>query len=247
MAKIPKKALLRITSGIKKFQSIINSAKAKDITESDTSAIIMDMLAEIFGYEKYSEITSEYKIKNTYCDLAIKLDKKIRFLIETKAIGLELKHEHIKQAVDYGSNEGADWVILTNGNIWKVFKIVFDKPVSNDLIYEFEILKLNPKKQSDIELLYYISKESVGRCALEDFIVERQTLSKYFIGQILLTEPVLGSIRKTIKKVCPDVKVINEDIKNVLIQELVRRDVFEDERSIGAKRKINKVIKSSSK
>lgn len=168
MANLPAKVQLRLVTGIKKFQNVLKNAKTKDINESDTVTIIMDMLAEIFGYDKYSEITSEYSIKKTYCDLAIKIDNKLRFLIEVKSIGLNLKDDHIKQVTDYGANQGVDWIILTNGVNWKVFKIIFSKPLMNELVYEFDFMGLNPKKASDIELLYYVSKESLGKSVLED-------------------------------------------------------------------------------
>ena len=61
------------------------------MNESDTVVIVMDMLQEIFGYDKYSDITSEHAIKGTFCDLAIKLEGAVQLLIEVKAIGLELK------------------------------------------------------------------------------------------------------------------------------------------------------------
>ena len=56
-------------------------------------------------------------------DLAIKVDGKLALLIEVKAIGLELKDGHVKQAVDYAANQGCDWVVLTNGMIWRVYKL----------------------------------------------------------------------------------------------------------------------------
>jgi hypothetical protein len=247
MASIPIKVQTRLTAGIKKFQNILKNAKSKDINESDTVTIIMDMLSEIFGYDKYLEITSEYAIKKTYCDLAIKIDNKLRFLIEIKAIGMEMKSDHIKQAVDYGSNQGIDWVILTNGIYWKIFKIIFGKPVSNELIYEFDFLNLNPKKPSDIDLLYYVSKESLGKSALEDYRLQKQTLSKFFIGQILVTEPILESIRKTVKKISPDVKITIEEIKDVLVLDVIKREVFQDEKVDIAKKKINKAFKTTAK
>ena len=123
MSAIPAKILPRLTAGIKKFQTILNTAKAKDINESDTVVIVTDMLSEIFGFDKYSEITSEFAIKKTWCDLAIKVEDKVKFLIEVKAIGLHPKEDHIKQAVDYGSNYGVDWVILTSGIRWRIYKI----------------------------------------------------------------------------------------------------------------------------
>ncbi len=247
MTTIPLKVQTRLISGLKKFQNILKAAKTKDINESDTVTIIMDMLSYVFGYDKYLEITSEYAIKKTYCDLAIKIDNKLRFLIEIKAIGLELKIDYIKQVVDYGSNQGVDWVILTNGIIWKIFKIIFGKPISNELVYEFDFLNLNPKKIADIELLYYVSKESLGKSALEDLRLQKQTLSKYFIGQLLLSDPILDCIRKTIKKITQDVKVSTDEIQDVLLLEIIKREVLDDDKADEAKKRINKVLKTSQK
>ena len=108
---------------MKRFQPIVSAAKARDVGESDTVTIVTDMLAEIFGYDKYSEITSEHAIKGTYCDLAIKVEGGIQSIIEVKAIGIGLKDQHVKQAVDYAANQGVEWVVLTNGATWRVYKV----------------------------------------------------------------------------------------------------------------------------
>lgn len=91
MATIPKKVAERLVAGIKRYQPILAAAKARDVGETDTVTIIKDMLADVFGYDKYSELTSEYAIRGTFCDLAIKLDGKLSTLIEVKAIGIDLK------------------------------------------------------------------------------------------------------------------------------------------------------------
>lgn len=247
MVTMPVKIQNRISSGIKRFQPIILAAKNKDINESDTVVVITDMLQEIFGYDKYTEITSEYNIKKTFCDLAIKIDGKLRMLIECKAIGIDLKEDHIKQAVDYGANAGIDWIILTNGLKWKIFRILFSKPIEKELVYEFDITTLNIKKVNDLELLYYISKEALGKSVLDDYRTQKQALSKFFVGQLLTTDTVIDSIRKVLKKVTPDIKINNEDIKMVLTEEVIKRDVFEGEKFIEAKKKITKMLKNESK
>jgi len=244
MTTIPTKVQTRLIAGLKKFQAIVNNAKAKDINESDTVVIITDMLSELFGYDKYSEITSEQAIKKTFCDLAIKIDNKIRFIIEVKAAALDLKEDHIRQAVDYGSNSGVEWVLLTNGNEWKVFKIIFGKPVSNELVYDFTFTQLNPKKENDIELLYYVCKESFGKSLLEDFHIQKQIMSRFFLGQIILTEPIIDSIRKLLRKVAPDVKVNTEEIKTIIEQEVLKREVIEGKSAEESKKKINKALKA---
>jgi hypothetical protein len=99
MATIAKKVKDRFSKIVPKFQRILSKAKDRDVNESDTVNIINDMLDEVFGYDKYLDVTSEFAIRGTYCDLALKLDGKVQFLIEVKAIGLDLKDNHLRQAL----------------------------------------------------------------------------------------------------------------------------------------------------
>ena len=134
---VPSRVLSRLVSGLKKFQPILENAKTRDVNESDTVTILVDILQDVFGYDKYTDITSEHAIRGTFVDLAIKHDGKLILLIEVKAVNTDLKEAFVKQAVDYATNQGVDWVILTNGIIWKVFKILFTKPIEHELLYEF--------------------------------------------------------------------------------------------------------------
>ena len=118
MVTIPKKVRERLVKQIPRFQKILANAKNRDIHESDTVTIVVDMLESVFGFDKYAEITSEHAIKGTYCDLAVKIDGSVKYLIEVKAIGLDLKDNHLRQAVNYGANEGIPWVVLSNGMEW---------------------------------------------------------------------------------------------------------------------------------
>jgi len=151
---IPSKVHNRLVSGIKRFQPILANAKARDLNESDTVIIITDILAEVFGFEKYSEITSEFAIRGTYCDLAIKLDTKLRLLIEGKPVGAELKDAYIKQAVDYAANQGIEWVVLTNGILWRIYRLTFAQPIDSELVVEIDICTLNPRDSGQVESLF---------------------------------------------------------------------------------------------
>src|SRR3546814_8622536 len=95
MANVPKRVAERLVAGIKRYQPILASAKSRDIGEADTVTIVKDLLADVFGYDKYAELTSEYAIRGTYCDLATKIDGTLQTLIEVKAIGLDLKDHHV--------------------------------------------------------------------------------------------------------------------------------------------------------
>jgi hypothetical protein len=238
MATIPTRVKDRMTAGIKRFLPVLSSAKTRDVNESDTVTIVTDMLAEIFGFDKYSEITSEYVIRGTYVDLAIKMDGKLELLIEVKAIGLDLKDAYVKQSVDYASNQGIEWVVLTNGAKWQIYKVTFGKPIGQDLVIEIDFMNVNPKNGTDLDNLYLLTKEGLTRSVLGDYHTQRQALSRFFIGAIVMSDPVLEVIRRELRKMSPDVKIDIQQIKDVVLQEIFKRDVIEGEKAEEARRKI---------
>ena len=87
----PKRVSDRLRVTISRFQRVLRAARDRDVNESDTVLIVTDMLADVFGFDKYAEITSELAIRGTYCDLAVRIDDVVNYLIEVKAIGLGLK------------------------------------------------------------------------------------------------------------------------------------------------------------
>jgi len=187
---ISKKVTERIIAQLKKYQAVLADAKNRDISESDTVVIIADMLSDLFGYKKYIEITTEFAIRNTYVDLAVKVGQEIRFLIEAKAVGVSLKDAHIKQAIDYGANQGIEWVILTNGIIWQIYKIQFRQPVDKILIYEVDILKANPKNAQILECFGNLSREGFTQSSMAAFCQQQQATSKFSLGAIILSKEI---------------------------------------------------------
>jgi hypothetical protein len=247
MLAIPKKVADRISAGIKRFQPIIAAAKARDVNESDTVTIVTDMLAEVFGYDKYTEITSEHAIKSNFCDLAIRLDGSAqpRMLIEVKAIGIELKDQYVRQAVDYAANKGVDWVVLTNAENWRVYKVIFGKPIEEEIVFEFVFSKLDPKSEASIEMIFTISKEGWQKSALAELQERKKALDRYLFGAILLSDPVLGVVRRELKRLSPNVKIEEQEIRTVLVQDVLKREVLEGEKADVARKQISRAANRS--
>lgn len=241
MPPVPARIADRIATGIKKFHPILASAKSRDVGESDTVTIVTDMLADIFGYDKYSEITSEHAIRGTYCDLATRIDGQLQLLLEVKAIGIELKDQHVKQAVDYAANQGVDWVVLTNGTVWRIYKITFSKPIDQELVIEINFSTLNPKAAKDVESLFLLCKEGWIKSVLGEFHNQKQALSRFFLGAVLLSDSILNVIRRELRRVSPDVQITVDEIRTALSSEVLKREVLEGEKAIEARKTIAKV------
>lgn len=227
---VPKKVADRLSAGLKRFKPVLQSAKDRDVNESDTSMIVTDMLAEVFGFDKYSEITREYSIRGTYCDLAAKVDGKLQTLIEVKAINVALKENHIKQAVDYAANQGVEWVVLTNGQFWKVFSVSFSKPISADLVLELDLLALDHGDDDTIDDLFLLTKEGIQRSGLDAYNDQLRARSRYNLAALILSEPMLHALRRELKRLSPDVRVSVEELSDALQHEVLKRDAIEGEK-----------------
>jgi len=240
MPSIPKRVEERLVATIKRFQPILTSAKARDIGEADTVTIVKDMLAEIYGYDKYTDVTSEFAIRGTYCDLATKIDGKLQKLIEVKAIGTELKDPHVKQAVDYAANQGVEWVILTNAVSWRIYRVIFGKPIDNELVLEYDFLSLNPKTEQHLEWIFLTCKEGWIKSVLGEYHEQKQALSRFCIGALLLTDTIVDTIRRELRRLSPDARPTSDEIRTVLASEVVKRDVLEGEKADEARRRISR-------
>lgn len=233
---IPKKVADRLSVGLKRFKPVLEAAKDRDVNESDTSMIVTDMLAEIFGFDKYAEVTREYAIRGTYCDLATKIEGQLQTLIEVKAIGITLREGHVKQAVDYAANQGVEWVILTNGQHWKVFSVSFSKPISADLVLDLDVMAMSPSDEDSIEDLFLLSKEGIQRSGLDAYNDQLKVRNKFNLAALIMSDPILHTIRRELKRISPDVRISIDEIKAALGHEVIKRDAIEGEKATEAQR-----------
>lgn len=219
----------RIASQLKKYQSILADAHARDVSESDTVVIVGDMLVDVLGYKKYVEITTEHAIRGTYVDLAVKVGNDLRFLVEAKAIGATLKDSHVKQAIDYGANNGIEWIVLTNGIVWRVYKVHFKQPIDKSLVFELDVLSAAPKSPQVIECLGNLSREGFEESSMTEFYLQRQITSKFAVAALLVSESMLGSLRREIRRLSPGCRVEVDDLKALLQNDVLKRDLFDGE------------------
>lgn len=227
MPTVPARVADRIKSGLKKLRPVLLSAKERDVNESDTAHIVANLLSDLLGFDRFLEITSEYAIRSTFCDLAIKMDGKVKLLIEVKAIGLDLKDNHVRQAVEYGANQGIDWVLLTNAVVWRAYRILYKKPMDHELVFELNLIDPNAKIDALVDKLYLISKEGLSKQAMTQYHEEKQATSRYMIAAILQSEAVLDCIRRETRRVNRDVRIESEELLDILRSEILKRDVVE--------------------
>lgn len=244
---IPVKVIERFKDTIPRLQKVVEQAKSKDINEADTVTIVSDVLSLVFGYDKYEEITKEYAIKSNYCDLAVKVEGAVKFLIEVKAIGITLQEKHYQQALDYGANEGIEWIILTNGLLWRVYKVRFEKPIHTDFVGEIDFLALKTRSASDLDKLFILCKEGLKKNAINEFANHKMLVNKYFVSAILQTESVADIVRKELKKIDPTIKADEEEIAAIIQNDIIKRELIDSPEAKDAVGRYEKSVRKAAK
>jgi predicted type IV restriction endonuclease len=241
--KIPKKVHDRLLAGLRKYQPIVRKLAERDISEADTVTVIKDMLSDVFGYDKYSELTSEQQIKGTYCDLAIRIDESIKYLCEVKSAGTSLNGNHVRQAGNYGANHGIDWVILSNAIVWKVYRVKFAKPVDWEEVFCFDMAKLT-RSADDLAKLFMLCRESVSTEHLDAFHKQAQILNRFVVAETLLSDALVGALRKEFRRVFDGLKVSEQELRVLLANEVIKRDALDGDGATAAKSTLKKAESS---
>ena len=240
--------LLKFTQSIKEYKKRFLDKPLGELDESGTRLLINHFLTEMLGYETLSEVKTEYMIKGTYADYVIQIGGKRHFLVEVKALSLNLSSNHLRQSINYGANEGIDFVLLTNGRVFELYKVLFEKPISHELIFSLDLSELATLKLI-ADQLQYLHKDAVLKKGLDVLWDRHSALSPKNLSKLLFSTEVVKFLQKELKKkynIKFDEVVIENAVKRIAMESVI----IEDFKSIQKKerKKVDKliVIKSDS-
>lgn len=247
MSGMTKRVADRVASALKNLRPVIEQQRTRDVSEADTVTLVKDVLSTAFGFDKYADLTSEHAVRGTYCDIAIVVDTKLWCLIEVKAVGTDLDDRHVKQVVDYAANKGIEWCILTNGREWRLYHVIFAKPIDKRIIVTIDLVAIDIKNDACLDLLFLFTKEGFAKGAQSEARDRIDATSRFLLAALVLeNEDVLGVIRRELRKVV-DVLVSPEEIQTVLRDQVIKRETVEGPEAAAAVSKVNRQQRRAAK
>lgn len=120
-------ALIGVKSLVDKFKDYLDSSHAKELNEAQTRNEFIEPLFSYLGWDMRNinlsdEVVTEYAVSNGRVDLAFRVGGTTKFLLEAKAIRVNLDDwEWAKQAINYSWNRAVSWAVLTDFQGIKVF------------------------------------------------------------------------------------------------------------------------------
>lgn len=238
----------RLLNGIKEYRRRFFSNDIQELDESGTRIMVNHILTDLLGYKSLEEIKTEYMIKGTYADYVIQIDGTRHFLVEVKALSLALSNKHLRQAIEYAANEGVEWVVLTNGRILQLYRVIFGQPMESKLVFQINLSSSETQK-SCVECMRYLHRDSVTKKGLNQLWNNYLATEKTTIASLLLSKPGIAFLSKQIRRRFKskfDEKVIVEAAKRMISEPVDLEDIKIFRMASGtAKKKVKIEIKPS--
>ena len=214
----------RVKAAIRRFSKPLADLIERDANEGDTRLLVTDFLCDGLGYDKYEDLTTEYQVKGEFADYGIRVDRQLIAFIEVKRCTQKLGARHLRQVQMYAVNEGIEWMILTNGQVWQVWHLTGGLPVTMDLALEVDLLA-ETTVAAKAQELFHLSKEALKRRSVDELWKAKAATSAKSIAAVLTSDVLLEATRKELRRRTSyncDVAVI----KRAIEEEVLRPDVL---------------------
>lgn len=212
----------RLKAAIKRFHRPLTDLVDRDANEGDTRLLVTDFLCDGLGYDKYSDLTTEYQVKGEFADYGVRIDKQLVAFIETKRVATKLATKHLRQVQMYAVNEGVEWVILTNGVVWQVYHLDASGglPVLTDLVLEVDLLgdQTTPQKANT---LFYLTRDSLKRRQIQELWHRTKATSPQALAKAMTSEAVLDALKRELRKQTGQ-KVETTELQRLLVSGVLK-------------------------
>ncbi len=215
----------RIQNHLPALQQGLRELIKRQANERDTVSFVRQVLAELFGYDHFKDITAEFLKDGRFCDLAIRVDDQVHFLCEVRAVEMDLTENHLGEVIRAGMPLQVNWYVLTNGCEWQFFRLRGDQLSKYDRLLDFDFLALQTSDAGSGLPLYLFSKESVLQNEHERYYRDFRRINRYVLAALLLEPESLQHLSRAVRRLLPDVRFdeayLREILENDVLQETV--------------------------
>jgi hypothetical protein len=194
---LPATKKMKLLNDLKSYKKKYVNDKYLDLDESATRLMINEFLTTILGFAPLDEVKTEYMIRGTYADYVVQTKGRRHFLVEVKAMSIELSDKHLRLAINYAANEGIDWALLTNGRNFDLYRVYLRDKIESKLVFS---INLGEDIKTAAEGVQYLTKTSIEKGGLADLWNRISALDPGNVAGLLYSKAIINILKKELKK-----------------------------------------------
>jgi len=212
-----------LSEALEKVRRKITRYRGQQVNEQNTKAALVQPVLRALGWdvEDIEEVQREYKRKprDKPVDYALLVMRTPRLFVEAKALGQELSdRKWAGQILGYATVAVVEWVVLTNGDEYRIYNACAAVPVEEKL---FRAVRLTDADSPAEETLVLLSKERISGNEIERLwnahFVDRQV--RAVLERMFSADPDPSLVRLVKKRLNElSVKDVRDSLRRVQVQ-----------------------------
>ena len=206
----------RVLAAVRASAGPLAGLAARDADEDDTRLLVTGILRDGLGYSQH-DLTADYQITGEFAGYGVRIAGRLAAFIEVKRAAAGLSPQHLRRTEMHAASEGAEWVILTNGQVWQAWHLTPGPPAVLDMVLEADLLAGDGPAA---DALFHLSKEAFKHHVIDGLWRVRAATSATSLGTVITSDPVIGQIRKELRR------RTGHDVDPAELSDLIRSSVL---------------------
>ena len=228
MAKITIKVQERLRASLRRFKPLLKAAKEREASRADTATLALDLLSELFGFDRYSEVTSELDNREAVYDFAILSGDSVAMLVRVSPISTAPDDRYLIATAQHALLRGIEWIVLTNSIGWQVHHVEDTSKTKPEtpIVLAFDLSHMQPGRDAHLETLFLLTREGHRSAGLDHFRLRLEVTNRHYLGAMMLSDPVVAAVRRELRKLNPDLQITPLEVRENLANGVLRPDVI---------------------
>ncbi|MBE2998299.1 hypothetical protein IDM40_06205 [Nocardiopsis sp. HNM0947] len=223
----------RVAAALDRFSGPLADLVERDANDGDTRLLVADLFSVGLNFSKYQDLTTEYRTSGDSIDYAVVLDGSLFAPIEVRGVGAELDLRNIQMSRRLAVDEGAEWVVLTNGRVWRLYHLRPDPDggaPSPVVVFDVDLLD-EEAHDRNVDALFHLTREAVEHGRLDALRKWREASESEALADALTGERVLSALRDELRERTghPGHPGETEELLRVMAGEVVARGLLPDQ------------------
>ena len=122
-------------------ERIVGHRTSLAANETRTRQVLIDPLLIALGWDVSdpNQVELEYDVRGRRADYALMVDTKPVAVIEAKRLGHQLVDDNTMQVMNYANTAGIEYMVVTNGDDWKMYSVFERGAIEERVIMELRI------------------------------------------------------------------------------------------------------------
>ncbi|MFQ3167501.1 MAG: putative type IV restriction endonuclease [Limisphaerales bacterium] len=227
MTKINRKVQERLRAGLRRFKPLLKAAREREASRADTATLALDLLSDLFGFDRYSEVTSELDNREAVYDFAIRPGGSLAMLIRVSPICAAPDDRYLVATAQHALLHGIEWIVLTNGIGWQVHHVenMGGTMPETPIVLAFDLSHMQPGRDAHLETLFLLTREGHQSAGLDHFRLRLEVTNRHYLGAMMLSDAVVAAVRRELRKLNPGLQITPLEIRENLAKGVLRPDV----------------------